>query len=140
LLVAFQVWKSRCAITSKRFGGHYILTLTRWHPDLPPTPYNLVLMMQSDADKLATLGKEQAFSQELIEKIEKRLEWAKSVYCSEDQFDEFIMKQISRRHLPASQVNSTGISKMPSVISTNLLLGLGCICGLLVLRSFLVKR
>jgi hypothetical protein len=102
-------------------------------------------MMQADADKLATVGKEQAFSSDIIEKIENRLEWAKNVYCSEDQFDEYIMKQISCRRLTTSEKhnscsNGEICNKKSTLISPNLLLGLGCICTFFVLRSFLAKR
>lgn len=73
-----QIWRGRCAITNRRFGGHIILTLTRWDPVLPPVPYNLVLMMQSDAEKLRTQGKS-VFPVEIIEKVEERLKWAKNI-------------------------------------------------------------
>lgn len=74
----FQVWKSRCAVSQKRFGGHIILTLTRWNPDLPPEPYNLVLMMQNEAQKLAEQG-QSAFPPEIVNRINKRLAWAKEI-------------------------------------------------------------
>ena len=51
--VVQQVWNSRCAITHRRFGGHIMLTLTRWHADEPASAYNLVLIMQNEAAKLA---------------------------------------------------------------------------------------
>lgn len=76
-----QVWRSRCAVSNRRFGGHVILTLTRWDPILPPTPYNLVLMMQNEAQKLHEKGKE-AFPAETVARIDERLRWAKKV-CDE---------------------------------------------------------
>lgn len=79
-----QVWKSRCAITHKRFGGHIILTLTRWDASKPPTPYNLVLMMQNEADKLSEKGWD-AFPPELVAKINRRLEWAEK--ACDDSWD-----------------------------------------------------
>ncbi len=54
------------------------LTLTRWDPTLPPTPYNLVLLMQNEALRLAELGP-QAFPAETISKISCRLQWARRV-------------------------------------------------------------
>jgi hypothetical protein len=75
-----QVWKCRCPVSLKRFGGHMTLTLIRWNRDLPPEPDNLVLLMQTEANKLMELGKEKAFSIEMIEKIEERLKWASKVW------------------------------------------------------------
>jgi hypothetical protein len=72
------VWRSRCASTSRRFGGHVILTLTRWDASQPPTPHNLVLLMQNEAQKLHEHGKE-AFPKEVVARIEERLAWAKKV-------------------------------------------------------------
>lgn len=69
-------------MTSRRFGGHIILTLTRWRAEEPPTPYNLVLIMQNEAQKLAEQG-HSAFPPEVVERIEKRLEWAKKVFMEE---------------------------------------------------------
>ena len=43
--IVCQVWRSRCAITQRKFGGHATLVLTRWDANQPPTPYNLVLLM-----------------------------------------------------------------------------------------------
>ena len=76
--IAQQVWRGRCAITEKRFGGHITLTLTRWFPEKPPTPYNLVLMMQTEADKLNQHG-HAAFSKEVQNRIADRLLWAEAV-------------------------------------------------------------
>eukprot|EP00598_Pedospumella_elongata_P014016 CAMPEP_0185013890 /NCGR_PEP_ID=MMETSP1098-20130426/99036_1 /TAXON_ID=89044 /ORGANISM="Spumella elongata, Strain CCAP 955/1" /LENGTH=503 /DNA_ID=CAMNT_0027542963 /DNA_START=406 /DNA_END=1917 /DNA_ORIENTATION=- len=76
-----MVWRSRCASTNRRFGGHVILTLTRWDASQPPTPYNLVLLMQNEAQKLHDQGKS-AFSAEVVERIEERLRWAKKT-CEE---------------------------------------------------------
>ena len=53
-----------------------ILTLTRWDAALPPRPYNLVLMMQNEAQKLCDKGHE-AFPVEVRQRIEERLAWAK---------------------------------------------------------------
>jgi hypothetical protein len=81
--VVQQVWKGRCAISNKRFGGHILPTLTRWDGAQPCSPHNLVLMLQSEAEKLAEKGHE-AFSAQTREFIEKRLAWAKQVCLSED--------------------------------------------------------
>lgn len=86
--VVQQVWRSRCAVSKSRFGGHIILTLTRWDSSQPPSVYNLVLMMQRDAQRMAELGKEQAFSKEVIEKIDDRLRWAKDLYCKEENLED----------------------------------------------------
>lgn len=53
-----------------------ILTLTRWDASLPPVPYNLVLMMQNEAQKLCDKGHE-AFPVEVRRRVEERLAWAK---------------------------------------------------------------
>lgn len=83
--VVQQVWNSRCAITHRRFGGHIMLTLTRWHADEPASAYNLVLIMQNEAAKLAENhgNPDGVFPPEVIAKINKRLQWAKRVYCEE---------------------------------------------------------
>jgi hypothetical protein len=73
-----QVWRSRCAVTNRRFGGHICLTLTRWDPTLPPVPYNLVLLMQNEAQKLYEQG-HAAFAPEVVRAITERLAWAKKV-------------------------------------------------------------
>lgn len=73
-----QVWRSRCAVTGRKFGGHIGLVFTRWNPDIPPTPYNLVLLMIPEAVKLEEKGHD-AFPPEIVEKIERRLHWAKQV-------------------------------------------------------------
>ena len=76
--VVHQVWRSRCASTNRRFGGHVILTLTRWDASLPPSPSNLVLMMQNEAQKLHEIGRS-AFPDDVVARISERLAWAKRV-------------------------------------------------------------
>ena len=73
------MWRSRCAVTNRRFGGHVILTLTRWDASLPPTPYNLALLMQNEAQKLHDQGAQAAFSPEVVARVNERLRWAKKV-------------------------------------------------------------
>eukprot|EP01034_Spumella_vulgaris_P037752 gene37752-46582_t len=80
--VVQEIWRSRCATTGLRFGGHVCLALTRWDATKPPTPDNLVMLMQKEADKLHTQG-QSAFSPELVQKITARLAWA-SVQVRED--------------------------------------------------------
>lgn len=70
------VWRSKCAVTGKKFGGTRPLLLTRWDPTLPPTPYNIVLMLEPHALKMEEKGME-AFTIENINKINDRLKWAK---------------------------------------------------------------
>jgi hypothetical protein len=65
-------------VSNRRFGGHIILTLTRWDPALPPVPYNLVLLMQNEAQKLHEKG-HAAFAPEVVSAITERLAWAKKV-------------------------------------------------------------
>lgn len=81
--VVQQVWKSRCAVTGCRFGGHVILTLTRWDATKPPVMSNLVLMMQKEAQLLHERG-QQAFDSLTVEKIQSRLDWAK-IYLEEQE-------------------------------------------------------
>lgn len=69
-------------MTQKKFGGHVILTLTRWNEDQPPTPDNLVLIMQNEAKILAEQGRS-AFPVEVVQRIVERLAWAKLVYDKE---------------------------------------------------------
>ena len=47
-----KVWRSRCAVTSRKFGAKATLVLTRWDPEQPPSPYNLVLLMTTELDKM----------------------------------------------------------------------------------------
>jgi tRNA A37 threonylcarbamoyladenosine dehydratase len=77
-----QVWKSRCAITQKRFGGHLMLTLTRWDPNQPPSAYNCVLMMQTEAKALHEHG-QSYFASRIQAKINERLAWAKRVLAED---------------------------------------------------------
>jgi hypothetical protein len=76
--IAQQVWRCRCAVSNRRFGGQLTLTLSRWHADQPPTPYNLVLLMQDAANQLMEKG-HSAFPMEIQKKISERLEWAKDI-------------------------------------------------------------
>ena len=39
-------------MTQKKFGGQTTLMLTRWDPNLPASPYNLVLLLSSELDKM----------------------------------------------------------------------------------------
>ena len=71
------VWRSKCAVTGKKFGGSRPLLLTRWDPALPPTPYNIVLMLEPRALKMEEEGVHAAFTGEVIDKINARLQWAK---------------------------------------------------------------
>lgn len=77
-----QVWKGRDAVSNRRFGGHLLPTLTRWDANAPCSPYNLILLLQGDAQKLMDHG-HAAFPDELVQKINERLAWAKRV-CQED--------------------------------------------------------
>lgn len=79
------MWNSRCAVTNRRFGGHIILTLTRWRADKPPVASNLVLMMQDQAELLHTCG-HAAFSPAIVQKIEQRLLWAAKVLMDDEIF------------------------------------------------------
>lgn len=71
-------------MTSKKFGGHATLCLFRWNPDEPPTPYNIVLLMQNVAEKIEKNGLENAgISPEVIDRVNARLAWAKEL-CKDD--------------------------------------------------------
>jgi hypothetical protein len=129
-----QVWKSRCAVSQKRFGGHVILTLTRWDPTQPPTPYNLVLIMQDDALRLATHGKS-VFPPEVVNRIEARLAWAKEVFVeTENNPYDFVPTRSAPRQLPLLEnlVTASTPPTFESVVAnvSYLLLGIG-IGGLL---------
>lgn len=69
--------------------------LTRWDPNLPPVPYNLVLLMQNEAEKLAEQGKE-SFPPEIVAKIESRLEWAKRV-CDDSWSSDYTALAIANK-------------------------------------------
>jgi len=79
-----QVWRSRCAITGRRFGGHVILTLTRWNAEAAPTTGNLVLLMQNQAKLLAEQG-QSAFDEDTISKIAGRLRWAEDALTVQEK-------------------------------------------------------
>jgi len=75
--VVQQVWHSRCAITGRKFGGHAPLVLIRWDKDHPPSPSNLVLLMQPYAE-LVTKGDMSFLKDEDKDRINMRLKWAHS--------------------------------------------------------------
>ena len=79
-ITIIQVWKSRCALTKRKFGGHSTLVLTRWDKGAPPTPDNLVLLMPKEAEALHTPEGYTALPAELRQSISERLAWAKQVY------------------------------------------------------------
>jgi hypothetical protein len=79
--VCQQVWRSRCAVTGRRFGGQLTMCLTRWDAEQPPCASNLVLMLQEQAVRLAALG-HAAFDADTQAKISQRLCWARTV-CDE---------------------------------------------------------
>lgn len=80
--VVRQVWKSRCAVTNRKFGGHSTLMLTRWYPDQLPSPHNLVLLLPDQALKLAEKGKAH-IPASVVQSIDNRLQWAKMVYAED---------------------------------------------------------
>ena len=65
-------------MSARKIGGHAPLILTRWYPDRPPLPYNLVLMQRPYA-MLLEEGGHAALPQECIARIEDRLKWAEEV-------------------------------------------------------------
>lgn len=77
-----QVWKSRCAVTNRKFGGHSALALTRWDESKDPTPYNLVLMLPEEVLKIGDSGKAH-LSASVVESINSRLKWAQTVYAED---------------------------------------------------------
>jgi len=98
-----------------------ILTLTRWDPALPPVPYNLVLLMQNEAQKLHDHGKS-AFSAEVVQRIEERLRWAKKA-CEEswETFDHTGGSQactVVTKKGPVRGAAGTGVVSVRASIST----------------------
>lgn len=73
-----QVWGGRCAVTQERLGCHHPFTLARWHVERPPTPDNIVLILQKELDKIEKEGISR-YPVEVLNRVEKRLEWAKAV-------------------------------------------------------------
>ncbi len=84
-LVVQQIWRSRCAVTGKRFGGHVLLTLTRWDCSRPPVADNLVLLMQSQARLLAEKG-HAAFEPFVVQRVTSRLSWASAIVSEDNDF------------------------------------------------------
>ena len=62
-------------MSARKIGGHAPLILTRWYPDQPPVPYNLVLMQRPYA-MLLEEGGHASLPEECRERIEDRLRWA----------------------------------------------------------------
>ena len=83
--------------------------MTRWDASKPPTPYNLVLMMQNEADKLAERGAS-AFPPELVEKINKRLAWAEKA-CEDSWGNSSMGANVYKtRSFPACPQNTTNLT------------------------------
>lgn len=78
-----QTWGSRCAVSGGRMGGGALNVLTRWDPDLPPTPYNLVFVQPkygAAIEECSTGGQGvQSFSAEVKDRIRARLLWCKDM-------------------------------------------------------------
>lgn len=72
------MWRTRCAVSARKIGGHAPLILTRWYPDQLPVPYNLVLMQRPYA-MLLEEGGHDALPLECRQRIEDRLRWAEQV-------------------------------------------------------------
>jgi len=86
------VWQGRCCLTGKRFGGHAPLVLTRWNAHLPVCPHNLILMIQTSANlmlKPENIGEDgvpTCYPPHIVEKINTRLAWAKTLCGDEDDY------------------------------------------------------
>jgi hypothetical protein len=106
------------------------MTLTRWRADHLPTPDNLVLMMQNEAELLAKHG-HSAFSPEVVARIESRLRWAQEVcrdsYSDEALKDHLVSGESDTRILYSPQICSH--QSIPSLLYTSNLLA-GCMGGL----------
>lgn len=90
-----------------------MLTLTRWHANEPASAYNLVLIMQNEAAKLAENNgnPDGVFPPDVIAKIEKRLQWAKRVYCEEIMpFDYGPIELYLQRNQPSLPASSAAAS------------------------------
>ncbi len=74
-----KVWRNRCAISGRRIGGCAPLVLGRWNPEEHPNVGNLVLMTQSEAQKLELNG-QGSVDKDIAIEINRRLTWAKSVF------------------------------------------------------------
>lgn len=89
-----------------------MLTLTRWHAHEPASAYNLVLIMQNEAAKLAENNgnPDGVFSPDVIAKIDKRLQWAKRVYCEEIMPLDYgpVELYLQRNQQPSLPAGSTG--------------------------------
>jgi len=125
--IVLQVWKSRCAVTGKRFGGHAPLVLTRWDPKAPLTPFNLVLMMQTHATAFAE-GKE--FPDDVKERIEGRLAWAKQ-QCKDAWLPD------RPQSVKAAQTRTNSVEKGLMYLGSEKLLvfALGAVFGCLLMTS-----
>lgn len=82
LLVA-HVWRNRCSVTGRRFGGHSTLLLTRWRVDRPAAVDNVVLLMPEQHKELLALGPDAAFDLRARRAIEERLEYARQIVAAD---------------------------------------------------------
>lgn len=98
------------------------MTLIRWNEKLPPGPDNLVLLMQSEAQKLME-GGQAAFSPEVRLRIESRLSWAARV--AQDIY------------YPTNEAEMTRIVKPPEKSWNLSVFCFGVILGVVVSRALI---
>jgi tRNA A37 threonylcarbamoyladenosine dehydratase len=85
-LIVSQIWRGRCAVTGRKFGGHSTSQLTRWRADKAPTPFNLVLMLPNELAKVENGGID-SFSADVVARIDARLAWAEETYGDDYTLD-----------------------------------------------------
>lgn len=117
--IVHTIWKSKCCVCGKRFGGHDALSLTRWDPSQPVTVYNLVLLSQSNLNIILKLGRE-SLPAHIQRSINSRLAWAKS-FSSDDNYGDELKLTIDglkrTKHIKVSNV----------VVTSNILITVLCV-------------
>ena len=130
--VVQQVWRGRCAITGKRFGGHAPLELTRWDPEKPPVASNLVLLAHAERVAVSTVGGKISLDVKMKSHITQRLDWAeKFIAIGQNDCSDGVYLTVDGSYKSKPQ-NKPPTSSPFSSNSPFVLLGATCLsCGII---------
>ena len=72
--VVHSIWRCRSALSGVRMGERSgRMCVTRWRPDQPPYPNNLVFVTEAEAQEIDTKGADAAFAPDCVGKVERTL-------------------------------------------------------------------
>ena len=72
--VVHSIWRCRSALSGVRMGERSgRMCVTRWRPDQPPHPNNLVFVTEAEAQEIDAKGAAAAFAPDSVEKVERTL-------------------------------------------------------------------